>query len=54
VAKAWPFTGTDGRLHIVYELVLTNTNPTPATLKQGTGVRCVNKPCDGAGLRGIF
>ena len=33
VANARPFQGTDGRLHIVYELVLTNTNPTPATLK---------------------
>lgn len=28
-----PFPGTDGRVHIVYELVLTNTSPTPATLK---------------------
>lgn len=28
-----PFLGTDGRRHIVYELVLTNTSPTPATLK---------------------
>jgi len=26
------FPGTDGRLHFVYELVLTNTRPTPATL----------------------
>ena len=33
-ANARPFTGTDGRLHIVYELVLTNTNPTPATLEK--------------------
>lgn len=33
-ANAHPFTGTDERLHIVYELVLTNTNPTPATLKR--------------------
>ena len=31
-ANARPFPGTDGRLHIVYELVLTNTSPTPATL----------------------
>jgi Peptidase family M23 len=31
-AEARPFQGTDGRLHIVYELVLTNTNPTAATL----------------------
>lgn len=29
-----PFLGTDGRTHIVYELVLTNTSPTPATLKK--------------------
>jgi hypothetical protein len=29
-----PFPGTDGRLHIVYELVVTNTNATPATLKK--------------------
>jgi Peptidase family M23 len=29
-----PFHGTDGRVHIVYELVLTNTSPTPATLKK--------------------
>ena len=28
-----PFPGTDGRLHLVYELLLTNTSPTPATLK---------------------
>ena len=29
--NAHPFLGTDGHLHIVYELVLTNTNATPAT-----------------------
>ena len=29
-----PFLGTDGRLHIVYELVLTNTNPTAASLEK--------------------
>jgi hypothetical protein len=29
-----PFLGTDGRLHIVYELALTNANATPATLKK--------------------
>jgi hypothetical protein len=29
-----PFQGTDGRVHLVYELVLTNTSPTPATLKK--------------------
>src|SRR5271163_1531155 len=28
------FLGTDGRLHLVYELVLTNANATPATLKK--------------------
>ena len=33
-ANATPFPGTDGQLHIVYELVLTNTSPTPATLKK--------------------
>jgi Peptidase family M23 len=33
-ANARPFQGTDGRVHIVYELMLTNTNPTPATLKK--------------------
>ena len=33
-ANTRPFHGTDGRLHIVYELVLTNTNPTPATLQK--------------------
>ena len=33
-ANARPFHGTDGRLHIVYELVLTNANPTPATLEK--------------------
>jgi hypothetical protein len=32
--NARPFQGTDGRLHIVYELVLTNANATPATLKK--------------------
>jgi hypothetical protein len=29
-----PFPGTDGKRHVVYELVLTNTNPTPATVKK--------------------
>ncbi len=33
-SKAYSVLGTDGRLHIVYELMLTNTNPTPATLKK--------------------
>lgn len=29
-----PFQGTDGRVHLVYELVVTNTSPTPAKLKR--------------------
>src|SRR3984893_5272466 len=29
-----PFHGTDGRVHLVYELLLTNTSPTPAILKK--------------------
>ena len=33
-ANTRPFQGTDGRIHIVYELVLTNTSPTSATLKK--------------------
>ncbi len=33
-ASARPFPGTDGKLHLVYELVLINTSPTPATLKK--------------------
>ena len=33
-ANVRPFPGTDGRLHFVYELVLTDANPTPATLKK--------------------
>ncbi len=32
--NARPFLGTDGRWHLVYELVLTNTSPTAATLKK--------------------
>ncbi len=31
-ADARPFEGADGRLHLVYELLLTNANATPATL----------------------
>lgn len=31
---ARPVPGTDGRWHLVYELVITNTNPTPATLQK--------------------
>ncbi len=29
-----PFLGTDGRLHVVYELVLTDASPTPSTLEK--------------------
>jgi Peptidase family M23 len=29
-----PFPGTDGKYHVVYELLVTNTKPTPATLKK--------------------
>ncbi len=29
-----PFPGTDGRVHLVYELVFTNTTPTPVTLNK--------------------
>jgi hypothetical protein len=32
--SARPFPGTDGKYHVVYELVVTNTKPTPATLKK--------------------
>jgi hypothetical protein len=32
--SARPFPGTDGKYHLVYELVVTNTKPTPATLKK--------------------
>ena len=28
------FRGTDGKQHVVYELVLTNANPTPATIQK--------------------
>jgi hypothetical protein len=31
-----PVVGTDGQQHLVYELVITNTNPTPATLNKIT------------------
>jgi hypothetical protein len=31
-----PVLGTDGKVHVVYELVLTNTSPTPATPKKTT------------------
>ena len=33
-AGAQPFAGTDGKYHVVYELTLTNTKPTTATLKK--------------------
>lgn len=33
-ANTRPFSGTDGRVHLVYELMLTNTNVTPATPKR--------------------
>jgi len=33
-ANSWAFPGTDGKWHIVYELVLTNSNVTPATVKR--------------------
>jgi len=33
-ASSWAFPGTDGKWHIVYELVLTNANVTPATVKR--------------------
>jgi len=33
-ANSWAFPGTDGKWHIVYELVLTNANVTPATIKR--------------------
>ncbi len=35
-ATTTPFLGTDGQQHLVYELVITNTNPTPATLQKVT------------------
>lgn len=33
-AAATPFTGTDGEIHVVYELAFTNANATPATLQK--------------------
>ncbi|MGA2427141.1 MAG: M23 family metallopeptidase [Candidatus Acidiferrum sp.] len=33
-ARALPFPGTDGRMHIVYELVFTNANAIPAVLQK--------------------
>jgi len=33
-SNSHPFLGTDGRVHIVYELVLTNASATPSTLKK--------------------
>ena len=34
MGSARPFPGTDGKYHVVYELLVTNTKPTPATLKK--------------------
>jgi hypothetical protein len=34
MANTQPFLGTDGKWHVVYELVLTNAMPTPATLQK--------------------
>ena len=31
---AGAFLGTDGKQHVVYELMLTNANPTPATIQK--------------------
>jgi hypothetical protein len=54
-----PFPGTDGKYHVVYELVGTNTKPTPATLKkvevldagsQGGSSRAVIASYDGDAL----
>jgi hypothetical protein len=39
-----PFPGTDGKYHVVYELLMTNTKPTPATLKK---VEVVEAPSQG-------
>jgi Peptidase family M23 len=33
-AQTQPFLGTDEKQHVVYELVLANTNPTPATIQK--------------------
>ena len=54
-ANTRPFHGTDGRVHLVYELVLTNTSPTPATLKKievldGSDSSKVLASYDGQGL----
>ena len=32
--NVWPFPGTDGKTHLVYELLLTNASATPATLEK--------------------
>ena len=34
IGNTQPFPGTDGKYHVVYELVVANTKPTPATLKK--------------------
>ena len=36
------FLGTDGKLHLVYELVLTNASPTSATLQKVEAVDAAN------------
>lgn len=32
--NVWPFPGTDGKTHLVYELLLTNASATPATVEK--------------------
>jgi Peptidase family M23 len=43
-ANTRPFLGTDGRVHLVYELVLTNANPTAATLEKIEVLDAPNSP----------
>ena len=38
--RTFAFPGTDGRTHLVYELLLTNTNVTPATVESVEVVDC--------------
>jgi hypothetical protein len=40
--RTFAFPGTDGRMHLVYELLLTNTNVTPATLESVEVVDAAN------------
>lgn len=42
VATTQAFPGTDGKWHVVYELVLTNTSPTTATLQEIEVVNAAN------------